>query len=151
MHFLKIAIKNLLLRLMGRLEARAHLHQVKEWGSTTVDYEVKVAARLLGGKPQLCIDEGGNAGGGGVATPRLFWQNSKPKLSCLSRTKNHRLLLGTFSDNERIKIEDLALSNRNGFATLYAAAEGSGLASLTKRRLDHHGIACDLSEQVKTV
>jgi FkbM family methyltransferase len=64
--------------------------------------------------------------------------------------KNHQILLDTFSSDNRVKVENLALSNKNSVSTLHADRDGSGLASLTKRRLDHFGISFDFAEQVTT-
>ena len=65
--------------------------------------------------------------------------------------KNHQTLTEVFSGDRRVKVENLALSNTNSIATLHADKDGSGLASLTKRRLDHFGIAFDFAEQVTTI
>jgi FkbM family methyltransferase len=47
------------------------------------------------------------------------------------------------------RIFDVALSERDGSATLYKDAKITGLASLTKRNLDHLGISMQLSEPVQ--
>jgi FkbM family methyltransferase len=48
-----------------------------------------------------------------------------------------------------IRFFHVALSNRNGTATLYKDAEITGLASLTKRDLDCRGIKMSLTETVQ--
>lgn len=144
----EISANNFLLRLAGLLESRAQLYQGKGWGSSTVEIEVKSAGRLLGYNPQLCIDVGGNAG---RYTKALLNEFNGKIVVFEPNKKNYQLLLELFSNNEKVKVENLALSDKDGVATLHADLDGSGLASLTRRRLDHHGIPFDFSEQVRTV
>jgi FkbM family methyltransferase len=121
--------------------------QGKGWGSDTLDLEVKAAARLLGNKPQLCVDVGGNLGGYTKALLREF----QTKVVVFEpNQKNFQILVDTFRNDNRVRIENLALSNKNTVATLYADTDGSGLASLTKRRLDHFGTSFNFTEQVTT-
>ena len=47
-----------------------------------------------------------------------------------------------------VKLNQIALGRLPGTATLFFDAPGSGLASLTQRRLDHFGICYDLSEEI---
>lgn len=144
----KNRIKKSLIRLAAILEVRAQLYQGKGWGSSTVEYEVEAAARLLGDNPRLCIDVGGNVGS---YTKALLLKFETQIIMFEPNQKNHQLLLEMFFENKSVKLENLALSDKNGVATLHADLDGSGLASLTKRRLSHHGIPFDFSEQVKTV
>jgi FkbM family methyltransferase len=141
-------IKNFLLGIAEWLEFRAQLYQGKGWGSSTVDLEVKAAASLLGHIPKLCIDVGGNVG---LYSKALLSEFATKIVVFEPNKKNNQILLETFSGNKNVSIEKLALSNENSVATLHADKDGSGLASLTKRKLDHFGISFDFSEQVKTV
>jgi hypothetical protein len=50
-----------------------------------------------------------------------------------------------------VSIEPAALSKESGFTTLFSDTDGSELASLTKRNLNHLGIPFDFTENVKTV
>lgn len=54
-----------------------------------------------------------------------------------------------FSNDVRVYLNNFALSKETGIATLHYDAPGSGLASLTKRKLDHFGINFAMSENVK--
>lgn len=63
--------------------------------------------------------------------------------------ENFRFLVGSFGRDDRIKLNNLAIGKENGEALLYYDVAGSGLASLTRRRLDHLGINFDKSESVK--
>ncbi len=137
----------ILTKFADRLEFGAQLSLGKGWGSVTFDLEVKAAARLLGKNPQLSIDVGGNVGGYTKALLREF----QTKVVVFEpNKKNHQILMDTFSSDNRVRVENLALSNKNTVSTLHSDKDGSGLASLTKRRLDHFGISFDFAEQVTT-
>lgn len=58
-------------------------------------------------------------------------------------------LIGRFSSNAHVKIVNAALGKENKAATLYADTSGSGLGSLTKRRLSHFNIEFNYEEQIK--
>lgn len=58
-------------------------------------------------------------------------------------------LLQTHSNNEKVILNNFGLSNAETKATLYSNADGSGLASLTKRRLDHFNIDFNKTEQIQ--
>jgi FkbM family methyltransferase len=140
-------ITNLLNGFADRLELAAQISQGKGWGSGTVDLEVKAAAKLLENNPQLCVDVGGNKGGYTKALLREF----QTKVVVFEPSKkNYQILEDTFSSSDLVKVENLALSNKSAVSTLYADWDGSGLASLTKRKLDHFGISFDFAEQVRT-
>ncbi len=51
----------------------------------------------------------------------------------------------------RVSLEQMALGDENGEAVLYADVSGSGLASLSKRRLDHLGLDFSYEEQVEVM
>jgi len=55
--------------------------------------------------------------------------------------------------DERVRLNNVGIGKKRGEATLYFDEPGSGLASLTRRRLDHFGINLDKSEtaQITTV
>jgi FkbM family methyltransferase len=50
---------------------------------------------------------------------------------------------------ENIRLNNFALGKAMGAGCLYSDAPGTGLSSLTKRRLDHFGISFDTREPVK--
>jgi len=129
------------------MESIAQLYQGKGWGSGTVELEVKAAARLLEKRPQLCVDVGGNLGN---YTKALLAEFETEVVVFEPSKKNYQILQESFYANKSVQVENLALSNKNTIATLHADREGSGLASLTKRRLDHFGISFDFTEQVTT-
>jgi FkbM family methyltransferase len=59
-----------------------------------------------------------------------------------------RQLAEMVKGDSRIKLNNLALGKEKGVATLHYDTVGSGLASLTKRKLDHFGIDFEKSESV---
>ena len=103
-------------------------------------------------KPPYCVfDVGANkgdyatlclkalSGGGAIASLHCF-EPSAPTFELLSqRFKN---------TDENIILNNFALGAQEQDATLYYDKQGSGLASLTKRRLDHFNISFEQSEKV---
>lgn len=59
------------------------------------------------------------------------------------------LLKQKYQTNPRIKLNNWGLSKNKEVSQLFYDFEGSGLASLSKRRLDHFGITFNKSETVK--
>lgn len=60
-----------------------------------------------------------------------------------------KILANSFMENKRIKLNDIGLGKEKGEAILHFDSDGSGLASLTKRKLNHFGIDFNKSEKVK--
>ncbi len=63
---------------------------------------------------------------------------------------NVEIINQKFKD-EKIKINNCGLSNLDSEAILYSNETGSGLASLSKRKLDHFGIKFDNEELIKLI
>ena len=60
-----------------------------------------------------------------------------------------KILVASLSDDRRIQLNNTGLGKEQGEAVLHFDSAGSGLASLTKRNLDHFGIDFNQSEKVK--
>lgn len=122
----------------------------KGGGGRTVAKEFSSTIKLLQNKkPTLCIDIGGNQG---IYTQEIVRQFPKCKVIVFEpSTKNIEVLNKKFLDNQDIIIEQAAISNTTGDATLYSNEDGSPLASLTKRRLDHFGIDFEKTENITTI
>jgi len=71
------------------------------------------------------------------------FEPSKPTFNILKRNLDEKII------DKRIKLNNTGLGIRKEKSTLYYDKEGSGLASLTRRRLDHFNIYFDTSEQVE--
>lgn len=60
-----------------------------------------------------------------------------------------KMLVTSSKDDGRIKLNNIGFGKEQGEALLHFDSAGSGLASLTKRNLDHFGIDFNQSETVK--
>lgn len=122
----------------------------KGWGSGTVKKEFAAALSLLDGKKvELCVDIGGNQG---TYTEQIIKQAPSCDVVVFEPAKtNVEMLNLKFTNAPNVKIEQCAVSNEIGDATLYSNEDGSGLASLTQRRLDHFGIDFNNTESIKTI
>lgn len=137
-------------RMLSFIERVAAYLQGKGWGSGTVTKEFQVAVTLLDGKlPSLCVDIGGNRG---LYTEQILHKFPKCNVTVFEPASvNVKMLRDKFSKFSNVTIEDSAISKENSEATLYSDEVGSGLASLTKRRLDHFGIDFKSTESIKTI
>lgn len=122
----------------------------KGWGSSTVEKEFAAALSLLDGKKlELCVDIGGNKG---AYTEQIIKQAPSCDVVVFEPAKtNVDTLSLKFTNAPNVKIEQCAVSNEIGDATLYSNEDGSGLASLTQRRLDHFGIDFSNTESINTI
>jgi len=59
-----------------------------------------------------------------------------------------KILAESSKEDKRIKLNNIGIGKAKGVAILHFNSIGSGLASLTKRRLDHFGIDFNKSEKV---
>lgn len=136
-------------QLLSRLEKLTIYLQGKGGGSGTVKREFRSAVKLLENQTiKRCVDIGGNKG---TYAQEVFAQFPKAELVIFEPAKsNFDTLAIMFANRQNVTVEHLAVSDDNGDAVLYSEADGSGLASLTKRRLDHFGIAFENAESVKT-
>jgi FkbM family methyltransferase len=143
-------IKILLSKLFNYFEIKFANLQGKGWGGATVDHEFTAALSLLSNKqPKLFIDIGGNKGSYTQEILKKF-PNCKvvifePALS------NMKILKEKFKDNSNVILEQLAIANDNANVILYSNEAGSGLASLTKRRLEHFAINFSHTEDIKSI
>jgi len=107
--------------------------------------------QLLGGSADedlVVLDVGANLGAWTVqalpALPMARIHSFEPSRVACGR------LTTALSANPRVCVHNVALSDADGTATLYANELGSPLGSLTKRRLDHLGLEFLYEEQVTT-
>jgi FkbM family methyltransferase len=64
---------------------------------------------------------------------------------------NLQILNSKFIKNKNITINPLAVSDTTGTATLFSNEPGSGMGSLSKRKLDHVGINFEVTESISTI
>jgi len=123
--------------------------QGKGYGAASIDQEIAAVIQLLNKQPQLIMDIGGNIGNYSANLRKRFPAANihifEPSLTNIASLKKR------FSDDNNIKIIPNAISDRTGLHTLYSDAPGSGLGSLTKRRLDHFNIKFETSETVQSL
>jgi FkbM family methyltransferase len=138
-----------ILRVARRVERAAALVQGKGYLSPSVNHEVGTVAGFLKGEPRLAIDIGGNVGDYTAelrrSAPRLEVHVFEPSGA------NVRRLGERFRGDELVKVVPLAVSDESSVATLHSNEDGSEMASLAKRRLDHFGIRFDVAEEVRTI
>ena len=99
--------------------------------------------------PYTIFDVGGNKGQFlDMALTNLY--ESDYVIHCFEPSKNSfEILSDKFRNNHIIKLNNIALANKEGIAELHYDNCTSGLASLTKRKLEHFNIQFDQSESVK--
>lgn len=138
-----------LLRFCQALERLAAYAQGKGYGAGSVKQEVAQVLKMLGHKPSLAIDIGGNKGN---YTAELRKRCSTVEIHIFEpAASNVKILRQRFDSDPLIKIVPLAVADNDGRGVLYTDKHGSGLASLTKRRLDHFGIDFGLTETVDVI
>ena len=137
------------LKILNLIESMlAHL-QGKGWGGATIKKEFSSVSSLLSKSPSLCVDIGGNKG---LYTEEILRNYPQCKVVIFEPSiSNSKLLDSKFSDKANVTVEQKAVSNIVGEETLYSDIDGSGLASLTKRRLEHFDIAFEHSEKIAVI
>lgn len=123
------------------IEAATRMQQGKGWGASSTDAEARACVELLGKVPgsPLAVDVGANAGNWTASLLREL-PNALVHVLEPSGAACRRLAM-RFASSPNIHIAPIALSSQSGEATLWSPEPGSVLGSLTKRRLDHYGIA----------
>lgn len=103
---------------------------------------------LSAGEAPVIFDVGANRG----QFLRLVLDETSlisPQIHCFEPSKDaFACLAAEFQKYGNVRLNHFGLAETGGSATLYYDTTASGLASLTKRRLDHFGISHDSSEQV---
>jgi len=96
----------------------------------------------------VIFDVGANVGNYSKALFDIF--NSKAKiLSFEPSPKTFELFLATTKDYENIIPNNVGFSDKECNQTLFSDSEGSGLASVYQRKLDHFGVNMDKTEEIK--
>lgn len=136
-------------QLAPQFESICAMAQGKGCGTATVEQEVKVAMELLGVTAQLAIDVGGNVGNYAGELKRI---NPSMEVHIFEPASvNLANLRARFSSYPDVYIQASALSNAAGVTSLHSDVAGSGMGSLTKRRLDHFGIDFKVEESISII
>jgi FkbM family methyltransferase len=134
--------------ILSRIEKWCALQQGKGWGSYTIKEEIKSLGGLLL-NPVLGIDIGANTG---EYSEQLRGAFPHMEIHLFEPSKANAAALNTkFKNDEKTHIHMFAVSASNCTADLFSNSPGSGLSSLTKRRLDHFGLDFNTVENVETV
>jgi FkbM family methyltransferase len=135
--------------LAPEFERIAAYVQGKGYGTATIVEEVKLALQQLKKPPLLAVDIGGNVGD---YTAELRGRNPHLEIHTFEPSSiNVAKLKKRFIGDLHVKIVPLAVSSATGAATLFSNKPGSGLASLTRRRLEHYDIKFNFKEAVHTI
>ena len=136
-------------RFLSELELYARLAQGKGGGASSVRREVAAAISLLPKqfqKPFVALDVGANVGSWTGAlldiAPEAHVFAFEPSEAAFGA------LEARFRNFENVSTINVAVGEEAGKAHLFADHPGSGLASLSPRRLDHFGIEFSHVEEV---
>jgi FkbM family methyltransferase len=117
----------------------------KGWGASTCQKEVATALSLLSNDPKIAIDIGGNKG---LYTDALLKVNPGMEVHIFEPSNYNNLILIKKYSNY---LNKLALSDSKEELIMHADKPGSGLASITKRRLDHFNINQKIEEKINAI
>lgn len=109
--------------------------------TTDIGNEVDNCLIILNKTPLIFIDIGANKG-----NYTRYLLSKYPDLNCHlfePSQRNFDILKESFYSKDKIRINKLALSDKNGKGNLYSDEPGSFMASLTKRDLKSFGINLD--------
>ena len=126
--------------------------QGKGWGSTTTNEEVSALISLV----ETIVDEemnffdiGANVG---LYTQAILELLPKAKIfSFEPSSKAFAILSEKYSSNQKVTLINSAVGMKNGSSKLYSDESGSGMASLTKRRMEHFGMEFEFEEEISLV
>lgn len=139
--------------LAAKLEEKLLLSQGKGYGANSTTAEIAVILSFcstLNIERIVAVDVGANVGKWAESLLRL---SPEAKITCFepSRAAFEKLQALPIPQNSKVDFVRAAVSRGNGNATLHYDEAASGLASLTRRRLDHFNIDFNLSETVETI
>jgi len=142
------ALRDLLWAVARRVEFQAARLTGKGYGAA-IEREVDLTRDALKTEPRLALDIGGNAGD---YTACLIQRSPGLEVHVFEPAAvNVAKLRARFGTNETITVVPSAVSSLVGETVLYSNAAGSGLGSLTKRRLDHANIPFEHTETISTI
>ncbi len=135
-------------KIINKVNLFINSYQGKGWGGETLKDEINSCLTLLKIKPKTFIDIGANKG---KYTKLMIKKFNDIECHLFEPSGfNNKILKDLFKDFNNITINNMALSSKTEKTILYTNKEGSGLASLTKRRLDHLGKKFDLEEEIES-
>lgn len=143
-------VANLPISIIQRLELSAQVAQGKGWGSATIDNEVKASltlAKSCGLKEICALDVGAN---NGLWTLALKAQEPRSEVHAFEPSSvAFQTLTNALHGLNSVNLYQLGIGNYSGKTNLYFDKPGSGLASLSKRRLNHFDIDFSQMEEIE--
>jgi FkbM family methyltransferase len=136
-------------KLPAVLEIDLQRMQGKGFGADSVELEAKTALEFIfhyGVKNPVVLDIGANIGTYSEAI--LKYAPNATIFAFEPSSVARKALEDRFFGNNAVKVEPFALGSEASTETLWSDVAGSGLASLTKRKLEHFGIDFSHSERV---
>lgn len=143
-------IKKQRIKFLEKTERWASRNLGKGWGTETILEEISQIQELVPNLlPALCIDIGGNKG---LYTDALLNRFPSTKVFTFEPAATNVLTLRErFKGNSRVEIIPKGVAREDKVLKLYSDAPGSGLASLTKRQLDHFKISFEHEETIEVI
>ena len=133
-------------KILKVIEKWSQYSQGKGCSLISIETEINSCIGLLNRQPRVFLDIGSNKG---LYTQELLKKNSALECHLFEPSKlNIKHLKKEFSLKKKVFINQFALSDRKSKGQLYFDYEGSGTASLTKRRLDHFDIKINKEEDI---
>ena len=143
-------IKKQRIKFLEKTERWASKNLGKGWGTETILEEISQIQELIPNvQPNLCIDVGGNKG---LYTDALLNLFPMAKVYTFEPAAANLLALRKrFNGNDRVTIIPKGVAREDAVLKLYSDTPGSGLASLTKRQLDHFKISFEHEEVIEVI
>lgn len=132
---------------IAKITNRLSLLQGFGYGTSSIEKELKSSQQFIPKKGGVFIDVGGNIGDYTNKILEIY----RPKEVHVFEPSptNIKKLIQRFDNNKYVTVNGFGLSNVSENTVLYSNLKGSGLGSLTKRRLDHFGIDFNEKENIK--
>lgn len=128
------------------IEKWSQYSQGKGYSFISFEKEINSCLGLLNRQPRVFLDIGSHKG---LYTQELLKKNSSLECHLFEPSElNIKHLKKEFTLKKQVIINQFALSDRNSKGKLYFDYEGAGIASLTKRRLDHFDITMNKEENI---
>jgi FkbM family methyltransferase len=143
-------IKKQRIKFLEKTERWASKNLGKGWGTETILEEISQIQELVPHlHPSLCIDIGGNKG---LYTEALLNRFPTAKIYTFEPAAANLLVLkDRFSGDARVEVIAKGVARDDAMLKLYSDTPGSGLASLTKRQLDHFKISFEHEEIIEVI
>jgi FkbM family methyltransferase len=134
---------------LRQLEFRLGALRGKGSGAFSVRTEVARVASVLEREPILVLDCGGNVG---LYSAEILARYPNCEIHIFEPSApNVAALLERFRLQRKVHVVPVGVSGTPGDGTIFADAPGSGLASLNRRRVEHHGLSFEYEEPVRLI